>query len=162
MIEATICMICRGKDAPDAILLGEKKTGFGKGKFTCYGGKLEPGESPLACVRREVREETLMDVNADAFEHMGRIVFEFPAKPEWDFICHLFRLCDWQGVPRETREMRPNWFSIDLLPLDAMWADNPHWFPMVLRGEMIDARFTYADDNENLAGYQIINLSALD
>ena len=34
------------------------------GALTCFGGKREPGESPLACVVRELREELSLELDA--------------------------------------------------------------------------------------------------
>ena len=41
----------------DEILLIHKKRGLGAGKINGPGGRLEPGETPLACAIREVEEE---------------------------------------------------------------------------------------------------------
>ena len=49
------------------VLLIEKKRGLGAGKINGPGGRLEPGETPLACAVREVEEElriTPLDVEA--------------------------------------------------------------------------------------------------
>ena len=41
----------------DQVLLIHKKTGHGAGRINGPGGKLDPGESVLACAQRELREE---------------------------------------------------------------------------------------------------------
>ena len=38
------------------------------------------------------------------------------------------------GEPRESEEMRPQWYRIDKLPFENMWIDDPHWLPIVLAG----------------------------
>ncbi len=53
-IEGTLCYLIRESQA----LLLQKARGFGKGKWNAPGGKLTQGESPEACVKREVLEET--------------------------------------------------------------------------------------------------------
>ena len=53
--EATLCEIIHG----GRILLQRKSAGrFGEGKWNGPGGKVQPGETPLKCVVREVRAET--------------------------------------------------------------------------------------------------------
>ncbi|MDO8123767.1 MAG: NUDIX domain-containing protein [Candidatus Hermodarchaeota archaeon] len=52
-------------DKQDRVLLvkhGPEKKGFWAGKFICPGGRLDPGESLEDGVRREVREETGLEI----------------------------------------------------------------------------------------------------
>ena len=44
----------------ERVLLIRKKRGLGAGKINGPGGRLEPGETPLACAIREVQEELLI------------------------------------------------------------------------------------------------------
>ena len=50
---ATLLFVLRG----DEVLLIRKKRGLGAGKYNGPGGRLEPGETALACAVREVEEE---------------------------------------------------------------------------------------------------------
>ena len=54
----TLCYIIKD----DKILLIRKKRGLGRGKFNGSGGKLEYGEGPLEGAKREVREETGLEI----------------------------------------------------------------------------------------------------
>jgi len=55
VVEATLCEIVHG----GRLLLQRKSAGrFGEGKWNGPGGKVQPGETPLECVVREVRDET--------------------------------------------------------------------------------------------------------
>jgi len=47
MKDRTLCFLMRG-NPPSEVLLGFKKTGFGAGKYTGVGGKVEAGESMSA------------------------------------------------------------------------------------------------------------------
>ncbi len=52
------------------ILLGKRRNAHGEGTWCCPGGHLEYGETLEACARREVREETgleIVDVQRGAF-----------------------------------------------------------------------------------------------
>ena len=57
------------------ILMGRKLRGFGQGKITGFGGKLEPSETPLQAMRREFHEESSFLLPEDAFEHVGEDQF---------------------------------------------------------------------------------------
>ena len=50
VIEATICHIIRGRK----LLLKKATRGISVGKWNAPGGKLEPGETPEQCARREI------------------------------------------------------------------------------------------------------------
>ena len=68
---ATLLFVVQG----DRILLMHKKRGFGAGKINGPGGRLEPGESALACAIREVEEE--LCVTPVGVEERGELRFLF-------------------------------------------------------------------------------------
>ena len=37
-------------------------------------------------------------------------------------------------MPTESDEMAPQWFSFDNIPYAQMWADDMHWYPLLLKG----------------------------
>lgn len=125
----------------DQILLAMKKRGFGEGKWNGVGGKLDPGESVEEAMRRETQEE--IGVTPTKYERVGLIDFTeyFKGEPA-RMIVHVFVATDWEGEPHETEEMRPEWFSVDSIPYETMWPDDPHWLPAVVDGQKIIASFT--------------------
>jgi len=152
MIEATLCFLVEG-DPPRRILLGRKKRGFGKGKWNGLGGKVHDGETPLRAILREVEEESGLRISSDTLRPMGTIRFFFPSHRAFDHHVHVFIATTWEGEIRESDEMAPEWFDIDKIPQDKMWADDAHWLPSVLAGRRIDAEFTFAEDNETIVGF---------
>ena len=56
--EATLCHIING----NLVLLKEATRGISKGKWNGPGGKIEEGESAEESARREVKEETGLDI----------------------------------------------------------------------------------------------------
>ncbi|MDP2735827.1 MAG: 8-oxo-dGTP diphosphatase [bacterium] len=135
---AMVCYIIRdGK-----VLLAMKKRGFGEGFWNGPGGKPEEGEELIDALYREVKEE-LGIVPRDPVEH-GILHFAFEdGNPDWRV--HVFRAEKFAGRPAESEEMRPAWFAFDEIPYDSMWADDPHWMPLLLAGKRFEGRFTFRD-----------------
>jgi len=149
MRQTTLCLLMQG-NPPEQVLLGFKKVGFGKGKYTGFGGKVEPGETLAEATIRELEEETGVCVREEDLQPVGRLVFHFPAKPAWSQTVHVFVAWRWQGRVRESREMRPAWFPVNQLPFEHMWEDGVHWLPRILAGEAITACFAFQADNETI------------
>jgi 8-oxo-dGTP diphosphatase len=155
-----LCLLVRdGADGVREVLLGHKKTGFGRGKIVALGGHVEPGESVAEAAAREVKEESGLLVAPDALTESARITFLFPERPAWDMEVAVFAAADWSGEPAETAEIRPCWFPVTALPFDRMWDDGKRWLPRVLDGERLRATFSYAADNETVAAATITPLT---
>jgi len=73
------------------ILIARRREGKSQaGLWEFPGGKLEPGESPEACIRRELREEMNIDVEA----------LDYFAANEHDYGSVSIRLIGWHAVYR--------------------------------------------------------------
>jgi 8-oxo-dGTP pyrophosphatase MutT (NUDIX family) len=153
MREATLCFLVRRE--PREVLLGLKKRGFGAGKYAGFGGGVEPGEAVVQAAIRELHEEASVTVSQANLRCVGHLTFLFPARPAWDQVVQVFLAAEWDGEPGESAEMWPRWFALDELPLAQMWQDAAHWLPRVLDGQLIRARFIFADDNETVREAQV-------
>lgn len=127
------------------VLLGQKKRGFGKGKFNGFGGKLEPGESIEQAAIREAIEES----GLTPLVYEKRAIIDFPNS--YPFRMNLYVCTKWDGEPQESEEMRPEWFDFDQVPYEKMWEDDRYWLKFILEGKKIRASFTF-ENNEDLTG----------
>jgi 8-oxo-dGTP diphosphatase len=146
MKEATLVLLSKGIP-PDELLLGYKKVGFGQGKYTGFGGKVEPGETIQDSARREMLEETGITLNLEDLNYAAFLVFSFPNKPEWSQVVHVFTVNSDSKIPFESREMIPKWFPIEDIPYDQMWDDGRYWLPKILEGRSFKASFIFQEDN---------------
>jgi 8-oxo-dGTP diphosphatase len=89
------------------ILIARRKAGALAGKWEFPGGKLEPGETPEACLRRELREE--FEIDAEIGEFVCSSKFEYKHLPMELLVYrarHLageFRLNDHSAIAWVTR-----------------------------------------------------------
>ena len=135
------------------ILLARKKRGFGFGKWNGIGGKVEKTETIEEAMIREIQEE--ISVTPIKYEKIGIIRFVEYIKEELTTNdMHLYIATKWQGTPKESEEMQPQWFSIEHLPWNEMFDDDKYWLPLVLEGKKLNAFFQY-DKNWNLLKYKV-------
>ena len=78
----------------------KKEIDINKGKWLGVGGKLENGETPEECLRREVREETGYELNS--FEYRGLVIFNYNA--DEPLFMYLYTSSDFNGVEKECDE----------------------------------------------------------
>lgn len=137
-IPATLMFIIRdGK-----VLLIEKLTGIGQGKVNGPGGKIDPGETALQAVVRECQEE--LHITPKDPVKVGELHFAMSDIP--DIHCHVFIASDFEGEPTPTREANPMWTPVDEVPYAKMWADDRHWLPQVLEGDIFNGRFKFEEE----------------
>ena len=112
------------------------------GRWNGYGGKLEGNETLEENLLREMEEEA--NIKPRNLEKMGTMMFMFNHKSE-EIEVHLFKADDLEGEPKETEEMRPQWFDENNMPLELMWPDDKYWMPYFLLNKKFIANFTFAD-----------------
>ncbi len=149
VIEATICHIIRGKK----LLLKKATRGISEGKWNAPGGKLEPGETPEECAKREVLEETGLRVSG-LFYH-GTLTFMMDGGKTLHTKAHVFSTRNAKGRARSSVEGPVRWCPIGKLPRGQMWEDDDFWVPMVLRSIRFNATFTYDAANRHVVGFSI-------
>jgi 8-oxo-dGTP diphosphatase len=142
---ATILFVIR--DGSTLLIL--KKRGLGAGKINGPGGRIDPGETPMACAIREVQEE--LCVTPTGVQPAGELRFQFV--DGHSIHGYVFTASDCEGEPQETDEAVPRWTRIDDIPYDRMWADDRLWIPHMLAGRPFDGRFLF--DGDAMVGHTL-------
>jgi 8-oxo-dGTP diphosphatase len=97
------------------VLLGKRKGSHGAGEYAFPGGHLDYMESFEACARREVREETGMEIHHVRFVHVSNVTAYAPKH-----YVHIGLVADWkEGVPRVLEPEKCegwDWYPLDDLP----------------------------------------------
>lgn len=142
------------------ILLAMKKRGFGAGRWNGVGGKLDEGETVEQALVRECKEE--IEVSPTTYEKCAEIIFHEQHEGSHNTLqVHAFICSEWQGNPTETEEMAPKWFDLDKIPYENMWADDPHWLPLVLSGKKLECEF-HLDANDQVSEYSIQEVASFE
>ncbi|HGC7537441.1 TPA: NUDIX domain-containing protein [Streptococcus agalactiae] len=146
---ATICYIDNGKEL---LLLhrNKKENDVHEGKWISVGGKLEAGETPDECAKREILEETHLTVKKMDFK--GVITFpEFT--PGHDWYTYVFKVTDYEGElisDDESREGTLEWVPYDQVLSKPTWQGDYEIFKWILENvPFFSAKFVY-DEHQNL------------
>lgn len=150
MIDATLIMLLKNQPR-DEVLLGFKKFGFGKGKYSGFGGKVEKGETICQAAVREFAEETGIFLSGSLISLVSILNFRFPYRPQWDQRVHVFIAKFLNKDPIETQEMIPKWFPFEEVPYEKMWDDARYWLPQILTGKTFQAEFSFKKDNSTVS-----------
>jgi len=128
------------------ICLAMKKRGFGVNRWNGVGGKVDDqNETIEEAAKRETKEEIFVDVQD--LNKVAELSFFFPHNSAWDQMVHVYFVESWKGEPKESEEMRPDWFSVNELPFQSMWSDDIFWLPEVIKGNLIKAMFKFGEQD---------------
>lgn len=131
MFNTTLCYI--EKDGAYLMIHRIKKENdLNKDKWVGVGGKLEEGESPFDCVRREVYEET--GVNIKDPRYRGIITF---VSDKWGTeYMHLFTATDYDGeIDYDCDEGKLEWVKKELVPSLPIWEGDKIFFDLMEKEE---------------------------
>lgn len=138
---ATICYIDNGKEF---LLLhcNKKSNDVHEGKWISVGGKLERGESPEDCAKREVFEETGLTV--EEMELRGIVTFP-NFTPDTDWYTYVFKVTAFTGqLLEDCAEGTLEWVPYDQVLSKPTWEGDYEMFKWILNDEpFFSAKMTY-------------------
>ena len=129
----------------------KKENDIHKNKWNGLGGKLEPGESPEDCVKREVFEESGLIIESPNLH--GVITFpKFDGIDDW--IVFVYTANNFEGNLIECNEGKLNWVSDDQLLSLNLWEGDKIFIPWLSQEKFFSAKFIYK--KKKLADYSVI------
>jgi 8-oxo-dGTP diphosphatase len=116
---ATLCYLRDTKTRKTLMIHRTKKTNdYHEGKWNGLGGKIDPGESPEDCVKREVKEESGLTIHKPRMH--GFITFPmFDGVDDW--YVFLFTADSFEGSIIDSEEGDLKWVSDDMLTGLNLW-----------------------------------------
>ena len=138
------------------VLLGMKKKKFGIGKLNGFGGEVEAGENLEQAAARETFEEAGIQIKPERY---GEVLFQFQTD-EQNHLVHFFLAESYIGTPKESDEMKPEWFDVHKMPYEQMWMADRYCFPLLLQKKRFKGNFLY-DKNFQIVKYQLNEIESL-
>ncbi|UCE14834.1 MAG: 8-oxo-dGTP diphosphatase [Candidatus Heimdallarchaeota archaeon] len=129
----------------------KKENDFHEGKYIGIGGRLEPGETPLECILRELKEETGYALTPEEIEFRGYIYFDEIHRdklnedlPAFNWLVFLYYVPATKKLDFENPEGKLLWVPISEIPYEKMWDGDRIFTPKLLEThEIIEAKFMY-------------------
>ena len=138
--EATVCFFVKYDPAiqKSLVYLAVKGQKTGIGCRMSHGGHLEPNETPRACVKREVWEESEFNVIIDPrlirYVALGEFTTDKGDGALTVFKVHFFIADEWDGDFISTPDMSDGkWYPVDDLPINELMLADRYWLGTVLR-----------------------------
>lgn len=100
------------------------------GKYNGLGGKVEPDEDIVACLRREIREEA--GIECEELSLRGTVSWPGFGMGGEDWFGFIFLVERWRGEPRaDNSEGTLEWVEIDHILELPLWEGDRHFLPLV-------------------------------
>ena len=160
-METELCNMCMITDADGRVLVQErlpKPSNLWSG-LTFPGGHVEPGETVVASVIREVQEETGLTVSN--LQNCGYIQWYNPEKQSQYFV-FLFKTNTFSGELKDSKEGKVKWMTLDEM-LAGKLAPNMTKYLAVFQNENIPQAYGISGQGLNLVdnNNEIINMELI-
>ncbi len=149
MILATLCYV---KHNGQTLMVhrNKKPNDIHEGKWNGLGGKLEAGETPEMCIKREVEEEAGLVIRNPQLH--GLLTFANFKGNDW--YVFVFTATEFTGVLSEASpEGQLAWIDDAQLTRLNLWESDHIFLPWLAQKKFFSARFQYAGDR--MLGHEV-------
>ena len=149
-VKAAICYIF---DKGKALMIKRIKEPF-TGCLVAPGGKFEAGETPVQCVKREIKEETGLDIKKTSL----KIVTSELGPKNYNWLLYIFTCDDFEGDVRVSDEGELVWAQVDKLKYMNMCDIDKRLLSYVLDKGKYFMKLRYDDDkNCSIEDVQVLD-----
>ncbi|MCX6804114.1 MAG: 8-oxo-dGTP diphosphatase [Candidatus Diapherotrites archaeon] len=145
---ATLCYV-RKDNKTLMIHRVKKQNDLHEGKYNGLGGKLEAGESPEDCVKREVLEESGLKIKNP---HLWGLLTFANFKGE-DWYVFVFIAKEFSGELIDSNEGNLHWIDNDKILLLPLNEDDQYFVPLLEEKGFFSAKFIY--EGNKILSYEI-------
>jgi 8-oxo-dGTP diphosphatase len=127
------------------------------GKYNGLGGKLEPGEDVVSCMRREIREESGLE--CEQITLRGTISWPGFGKQGEDWFGFIFRVDGYRGEPLlENAEGTLEWIAVERVLQLPLWEGDRFFLPLVFEpdGRQFHGVMPYRDGKPVSWNYSLL------
>jgi 8-oxo-dGTP diphosphatase len=128
----------------------KKANDIHEGKWNGLGGKFEAGETPEACVIREVYEESGLLIREPKL--CGLLVF--PGFKGNDWYVFVFTAHEFSGELIDSPEGHLEWIPDDKILNLSLWESDSIFLPWIREDKFFSAKFDYEGDQ--MSGYDVV------
>jgi 8-oxo-dGTP diphosphatase len=113
-----------------------------EGKWVGLGGKMEKGETPEECIKREVLEESGLTLKNPSLKGL----LTFPAfKDGEDWYVFLFSASEYEGELTESNEGNLKWIDDEDLLMLPLWEGDKLFLSWMKQDKFFSAKFVYEE-----------------
>lgn len=149
IINATLCYL---KQDNKTLMLHrvKKKNDFHQDKYNGLGGKFEPGETPEDCVKREILEESGLQIVDPKL--CGIIMFPlFDGVADW--LTFIYTAENFSGELIASPEGNLEWIADEKLKDLPLWEGDHIFLDWIKAGRFFSAKFIY--ENKKFRDYEV-------
>ncbi len=138
---ATLCYVQK-KNETLMLHRIKKKEDIHQGKWNGLGGKFDPGETPEECARREIYEESGLEVQN--LELKGFLTFpDFDGSKDW--YVFVFIITEFTGSLKECSEGDLAWIKNEELLNLPLWEGDRIFLPWLKKDPFFSGKFVYKE-----------------
>jgi len=137
MDKTVLCYLIKD-DSYLMLYRNKKENDMNEGKYLGIGGHIEPGETKEEACKREIKEETGLDVNR--LDYHGFVEFY---NDDYQEMMYLFTSDDFSGELIECNEGTLSWVKIDKVLDLNIWEGDKLFLPKLKTNELINMIVVY-------------------